>query len=171
MKRTIITIAVIFLNFMVQAQWIQSADLRIGLRGISTTLSKNVFFHSSILFETGLGMQGVNNKLNDPWIGGGLKYTLKENDKNQFSISASTGWFWVYSDIFKTSSIYFKPTLDYTRFFGKEKKQGALVSLGYNFGKGYYRQKSSDEYFDVEYVSNYRLKPLVLQIGYCYRFK
>ena len=116
-------------------------------------------------------MQGVNNKLNDPWIGVGLKYALIENDKNHFSVSASTGWFWVNSEIFNTSALYLKPAIDYIRFFGKNKKNGALISIGYNLGKGYYRQKSSDKYFDVEYASNYRLKPLVLQIGYCYRFK
>ena len=51
MKKLIMIIPAICLNFMVHAQWIQSTDIRFGMQGVSATMSKAMFLNSSVFVE------------------------------------------------------------------------------------------------------------------------
>ncbi len=149
-------------------------------RMISMQLSFNqveIGFEHSILNDrfsaalfAGIGNQDINNDFDDFTSRLGIGYKVLSDPQNQILINTGIGVYFPNNKYYSIAAPYLKTGLHYTRFLGKAKKHGLIISAGYSYGKRDYKQTYSSELAVVSTIGTFKVSPINCSIGYGFKF-
>ena len=99
-----------------------------------------------------------------------IYYSLRKTEKSNLYIGPFSGIEFVNDPTFNLITPYVGALTGYEYYFGKRKRSGISINIGYIYGKKDYKKTYSADWGSVEYIGTFKNTPLILGVGYSYNF-
>ena len=172
MKRLTVLLAFFsFFSFGVKSQNLNQVSVRLSYNQFELGYQRT-FIQQKLWGEAfiGLGNQDINNKYDDYVTGVRIGTPVFSNNKNVIHIAASVGVYVPNNTCYSTVTPYYGGIIGYSRFIGKTQKHSLLINLGYQYGKGYYKQEYSSNDISIATTGSFKVSPIHFSAGYGFLF-
>lgn len=153
----------IFLEKKAINMQVTTSNISLGFKAIS---------NFKLSTELDLGIAALNEDfIYDDYVAD-LKvfYSIRKKEKSNLYAGSILGFEFVNDPTFNLTSPFIGAIAGYEYYFGKKKRSGISIELGYIYGKKQYSKSYTANWGTVEYIGTFKNSPLFLGLGYSYYF-
>ncbi|NOQ27263.1 MAG: hypothetical protein GQ564_18025 [Bacteroidales bacterium] len=142
---------------------VTTSNISLGFKAISN-------FKLSTELDVGIASFNEDFIYNDYVIDLKVFYSIRKKEKTNLYAGSILGFEFINDPTFNLTSPFIGAIAGYEYYFGKKKRSGISIELGYIYGKKQYSKSYTANWGTVEYIGTFKNSPLFLGLGYSYYF-
>ena len=175
MNKHIITFLLLVFPSIMWAQdirLIEQKGVKLEITNVQIGLGFKAYSHLKVGAEFSLGLANLNQDFiyDDYMLQLKLYYSALKTNRSNIYGGLISGIEFVNDPTFNLTTPYAGLFLGYEYYFGKKRKSGLSLEIGYVYGSKTYHKSYEANWGSVEYIGTFENNPLLLGIGYSYYF-
>lgn len=148
----------------------KAINLQVTTSNISLGFKMISDFKLSTELDAGIAALNEDFIYDDYMIDLKVFYSIRKREKTNLYAGPILGFEFVNDPTFNLTTPFIGAIAGYEYYFGKKKRSGISIELGYIYGKKQYSKTHTANWGTVEYIGTFKNSPLFLGLGYIYYF-